>query len=356
MASFGYMNTIGALQTMLRTEKLSGYSDGAIGWIFGVYVFLVFACGLIVGPFFDLYGPRLLMIIGCLGMTAGFILGSFCADGAYWQFLLVFGFLMGISHSLLFTPSITTIGHYFLKRRGYATGLAVTGGSMGGIVFTLLIRKFDELLGFAWSVRIIGAMSIALIISGVVLIKGRNFHGIDPATGRESKERPKFSLGLVARNIDIRAFLDVRFTLTTIGIFCIEWALFTPITYLATYALALDGFPTDLAYQLLAIMNAGSVFGRWLPGIIADKIGRFNTMIFTVGICIISVFGLWLPSWYARDQGPAVQQGTLITFALLYGFGSGSGISLTPVCVGQISKTEDYGKRYGTCYFVVSFG
>jgi ABC-type multidrug transport system permease subunit len=26
------------------------------------------------------------------------------------------------------------------------------------------------------------------------------------------------------------------------------------------------------------------------------------------------------------------------------------------VCISQICKTEDYGKRYGTCYFFVSFG
>ena len=30
-------------------------------------------------------------------------------------------------------------------------------------------------------------------------------------------------------------------------------------------------------------------------------------------------------------------------------------MSLSPVCVAQISKTEDYGKRYGTTYSLVGF-
>lgn len=30
-------------------------------------------------------------------------------------------------------------------------------------------------------------------------------------------------------------------------------------------------------------------------------------------------------------------------------------MSLTPVCVGQICKTEEFGRWFGTCYSLVSF-
>jgi MFS family permease len=44
-----------------------------------------------------------------------------------------------------------------------------------------------------------------------------------------------------------------------------------------------------------------------------------------------------------------------IVYAVLFGFASGSNISLTPVCVGQLCSTNVYGRYYATCYTVVSF-
>ena len=34
----------------------------------------------------------------------------------------------------------------------------------------------------------------------------------------------------------------------------------------------------NLAQYLVSILNAASFFGRTMPGYIADKVGRFNTM------------------------------------------------------------------------------
>ena len=41
LASFGLMNTIGTFQAYLSTHQLAHYSEGTIGWIFSLYVFLV---------------------------------------------------------------------------------------------------------------------------------------------------------------------------------------------------------------------------------------------------------------------------------------------------------------------------
>jgi hypothetical protein len=47
----GTMNTMGAFQRHISQYQLHNYSDGDIGWISGIYAFLSYACGLIVGPF-----------------------------------------------------------------------------------------------------------------------------------------------------------------------------------------------------------------------------------------------------------------------------------------------------------------
>ncbi|KAG9545158.1 hypothetical protein KCU79_g16629, partial [Aureobasidium melanogenum] len=69
--------------------------------------------------------------------------------------------------------------------------------------------------------------------------------------------------------------------------------------------------------------------------------------------------GLWLPATVLSASGSSNDStilGLTITFAVLFGFGSGSNISLTPVCVGQLCETESYGRYYSTCYTIVSLG
>ena len=139
----------------------------------------------------------------------------------------------------------------------------------------------------------------------------------------------------------------------TIALFLVEWGLFTGLSYLTSFALA-AGIRPALAYQLLSILNAGSFFGRWAPGLLADKIGRFNTMILMIVQCLITVLALWLPA--ALTTNAKTKEDLLIAFSLLFGFASGSNITLAPVCAGQLCKTENYGKYFATCYTIVGIG
>ena len=78
LAAFGMMNTIGSFQAYLSTHQLSNYSEGTIGWIFGLYVFLAFFCGIQIGPVFDAKGPRLLVLAGTVFLTASSLLLGIC--------------------------------------------------------------------------------------------------------------------------------------------------------------------------------------------------------------------------------------------------------------------------------------
>jgi MFS family permease len=268
--------------------------------------------------------------------------------------------LSGISTSLIFTPAVASVGHWFLKKRGYATGVATTGGSIGGIMYPLILQRAIPAVGFGWAMRIVAFICLFFLATGNLLVKARTevMNGTASSSSSETTSktgaegRRELLHAIASIKIDLTAFLDPRFTLTTIGVFMIEWAIFVPLTYITSYALHL-GLPSDFSYQLLAILNVGSVFGRWLPGLVADKTGRFNIMLVTVTFCLATVLGFWLPAEYV---GPlAGRKAIMVVFALVYGFGSGSGISLTPVCVGQICTTKEYGTKYGTCYFFVSF-
>ena len=241
------------------------------------------------------------------------------------------------------------VAHWFKRRRALATGLATTGGSIGGVVFPLMLQRLFPLVGFRWATRILAFLFLFLLLIANLLIRTR-------LTPRDRVKRGE--TGVVAINIrkdiwpDPRIFRHPVFALTTAGVFFIEWALFIPISYISSYALA-NGVSPAFSYQILAILNAGSFFGRWAPGYTADRFGRFNTMIGTVAICLISVFSLWLTCSPQSGPGGNAQ---LVIFVLIFGFGSGSNISLTPVCVGQLCDTKVFGRWYASLYSIVSFG
>ena len=73
MAAFGFMNTVGTFQAYLSTHQLAHYSPSSIGWIFSLYVFLAFFCGIQIGPVFDAKGPRWLVVAGTVCLIVGVI-------------------------------------------------------------------------------------------------------------------------------------------------------------------------------------------------------------------------------------------------------------------------------------------
>jgi len=243
--------------------------------------------------------------------------------------MLGFSILGGASSSLIWTSTIATIGHWFSTYRGFATGLATTAGGIGGVIFPTLLGTLIPKLGFTYSILIIALVSAISCTTGVLLTSTR----IPPS-------RSETSL------FDMKGFKDMCFCLTVAAIFLIDLAVVLPPAYIPAYALD-HGYSTAFSYRLLVFLNAATVLGRGLPGMIADRMGRFNVMIISSVGSTAAIFLLWLLS--------SDKLGVLIAFTVVFGVFSGTAYSLTPVCVAQLCKTEDYATRYGTAYGIVSF-
>ncbi|EGD98213.1 hypothetical protein TESG_05595 [Trichophyton tonsurans CBS 112818] len=149
--SFGLVNTIGTFQAYLSENQLKDYNQSTISWIFGVFSFPIFFGGLQIGPIFDAKGPKGLVLVGSTLVIGSLIALGFCTE--YWQIMVVFGVVCAAGTSMVFTPAVANPGHYFFRLRGRATGLAATGGSVGGIVFPLVLDALFTKIGFAWSTR-----------------------------------------------------------------------------------------------------------------------------------------------------------------------------------------------------------
>jgi MFS family permease len=332
LASFGLMVSIGTLQDYWREHQLEAYSTRDIGWIPSLFVYLALGLGVWVGPLFDRYGPRVLTIVGSvLYIIAIFTLAE-CKK--YWHFMLCLGVVGGVSAALITTAGLAAISHWFDQRRGLATGAAMAGNTIGGTIIPLILRAAFPRYGWAWSIRILGFAILACLVIGNFFVKGR----LEPirASGGEKK----------TSMMSLYLFADARFTLLTITVFGIEIVLFGALGILPTYA-STQGYPAQTGFYLISVMNGVSCLGRFLPGFLSDYAGRFNTLLLMIFLTLVVMLVIWLP--FGATSLPA-----LYVFAAFFGFGTGSWMALVPVCIGQLCRAEEFGRYWGTCYFVAS--
>lgn len=385
-ASLGIYNTAGVFEVVISKELLPEESPSTLGWIFSIYAFVNWICGVQVGPTFDAIGPRALIIAGTICTLAGIFSFSVCtskirfhtifcvspilvhsrieirliflkllflanSDIEYYQIFLSFSILTGIGSSFLLTPSMGCVAHWFRERRGFASGIAFIGGGFGGVLFPLMIQSLLPQVGWRWSIRILGFVLLVLCVTSVAFCRSR----IPPRKGADTTWRDTLP--------DPRIFMDGTgvMAVTTAGVLLTDLAYFIPITYTPSYYIdrqhlshegALTG-SAAFAYQLLAILNAASCVGRFVAGGLADRFGRYNTMIVSLFFCTVSVLCFWLPDIIIPDLD---NYALLVVFILLFGFFSGSNVSLTPICLGQLCETQEYGRYYASCFTVVAFG
>ena len=75
---FGIINSTAILLEYFSAHQLKEYNASQIGWIFGLSLFLTFFCGAPIGPIFDSYGPRVLILAGSILLVASMFLLGLC--------------------------------------------------------------------------------------------------------------------------------------------------------------------------------------------------------------------------------------------------------------------------------------
>ncbi|KAI5919343.1 major facilitator superfamily domain-containing protein [Camillea tinctor] len=326
--SFGLVNCVGVFVEYYVNGPLSGYNSSVVSWITSLQVFVVTGSNAVMGRLFDNYGPRWLLIVGTLVYAFGLMMVSLSTQ--YYQFVLAQGIVSGLGASAVFNCATNSVMGWFFRRRATALGLVVSGSSVGGVVLPILMVKLIPRVGFPWTMRVLGFLVLALCGVSCATVKSR----LPP--------RPKpFRLADYARPLR-----EVRFALVVGGAFFCFWGLFLPFSYLNLQAQQ-QGIDEALVPYLLPILNALSIPGRILPGILGDKIGRFNMMILISGLTGVITLALWVPG---RSTAAT------IVYGAVFGFASGGYISLLPALIAQISDIREIGTRNGVALFVGGLG
>jgi MFS family permease len=325
--SFGWINCIGVFQEYYQTHQLKDYSASSVSWIVSFELFFMFLGGPFVGKLFDNYGPRYLLLAGTLLHVFGLMMASLSSQ--YYQFILSQGVCSPIGASMLFFPAMTSCISWFLKRRALAFGVIAAGASLGGVIFPIMVTRLVPQIGFGWTMRACAFLILGLLILGNLTI-----------TSRLRPRKAPFSLYEFVAPLS-----EKPFALLNAGAFLGFLGLFVPISYIVVQADSI-GMSLYLQGYLVPILNGASLFGRTIPGHIADTIGRFNVMLIMCTLSVVFIFAVWIPT---------TSNVVVIVFTVLYGFGSGAYVSIMPTLVAEItSDMSKLGVRNGTSFAIIS--
>ncbi|KAK1830661.1 major facilitator superfamily domain-containing protein [Podospora conica] len=325
--SWGVLNTFGVFQTYYETGELFTASSSNISWIGSIQAYCVLVFGLLSGPIYDRGHLRALMATGSFLIVFGFMMLSISTQ--YWQAILAQGFCVGIGAGLLFIPSVAVLPSYFTTRMALAMGIAASGSSLGGVVYPLTFLNLLNKIGFAWSVRILGFIALATLITPVLFMEMR----VKPVKPRAV--------------LDWTVFTDWPFAFFTLSTMFGFAGLYVMLFYISFYTFATGIASRHMAFYLVPILNAGSMFGRTLPNALADKVGPLNVLAPGALCCGILTFAM-----LGVKTLPAI-----IVITLIYGFFSGIFIALPPVCFVQLTADKSkIGTRMGMGFTIFGFG
>lgn len=319
------MNTFGTYQTYYETGILTSSSPSDISWIGSLQATLLMLVGSLTGPIYDAGYVRTLVVIGTFLVVFGQMMLSVSTN--YYQVLLSQAVCVGIGTGCLFIPCVAILSTYFSTRIATAVGIAAAGSSLGGVIYPIVFYQLQPRIGFPWATRVMGFIMLATLAISNTVLRIR----ILPAARR------KF--------LDLAAWKEVPYSFFVAGCFIGFLGLYTPFFYIQSYAIQTGLAQPELAFYLLATLNAASVFGRIIPNLIADRIGPFNVVI----PCTAATGVLCLCLIPTRSIGP------VIAIAVLYGFTSGTFVSLPATIYVHITKNRGMiGTRMGMGFAVTS--
>ncbi|KAF9001719.1 MFS general substrate transporter [Cyathus striatus] len=325
-STLGYSNSWGAFQRYYQETILKDSSPSSIAWIGSIQFASLFLPALVVGRLFDIGYFRSVYIASSILLVVATFLVAECT--VYWQFLLCQGLATGIACGGLFGPTAAIIAHWFKKRRGLAMSYVAMGSSIGGTVLPIMIKHLLGLVGFPWTMRIIGFIFILTV-------------GISNLTLKRRLPPKNVSGGL----FNLQAFKFAPYTIYCISGFVNFLGLYTVLAYIDVSALS-AGVSQDFSFYFVAIANASSFFGRYCSGLIADKIGSLNVMIPFTAVAGVLTY-IW-PFVHA--------EASLVVVTIIYGFSCGSYVALLTNPLVEMGGLGDVGRRTGMFRTLIGVG
>jgi MFS family permease len=267
--AYGAQFSFGVMFSPLLAEF--GWTRGDISGVFGVYTAVYCLCALAAGRLTDRLGPRPVVAVG--GVLLGGALAAMSLVSQLWQIYVLYGLVAGIGMSTAFIPCSATVVRWFVRRRGFAVGLAASGGSAGVVMLPPLVQAAVSVAGWRVAFAVFGLSILGLVNLLAPLMRrdpeslGLRPDGAQAPAGDVARveEGESWPLGRALRSPDFW-LLGMMFNLTW-------FSIFIPTVHLTS--LAQDrGLSPMVGAWAVSVLGLGALCGRLLIGGLSDRIGR----------------------------------------------------------------------------------
>lgn len=312
-----------------------GWSKTTVSGAYSMGFMLGTILGVLAGRLNDKYGPRLMFVGSIVTVSSGLALMS--TMNATWQLYLFYGFIVNVGLAFAWVPAISTVAHWFIRKRGMALG--ITHGGIGMIV--LLMMPFIQFLiiRFGWRSSYVILASILLVlclpVSRLVSLnpsdKGLYPDGI-PIT-IESKENT--SLKPNTWNFtSTQAIKTKQFWI--LFLLCAIFDLSIGISiHLKAYVIGFD-ISEMTAATIMGLRSGAYAVGTIIISKLSDRIGRKTPL--TISFFTMALMMFWLMK--------ASHPWEFYLFSIISGFAGGS-YALFAAIVADWFGTKFHGSIYG---------
>ena len=336
---FGSAYTFGAF--FASFEHAFSASQGSVSLVFSLAGFLYFSLGGLSGPLADRLGARRLAVAGMTLTGLGLILAG-CAR-TLTEVYLAYGLGVGLGIGIAYVPVLGVVQRWFVRRRAFASGIAVSGIGVGTLVMPPLATMLIAALGWR---------DAYLTLGGLVVVIGASVSLFIVDSPHEMHLNPDGDSQDKAMTTSARSGMSVREAVWTgqfVGLYlaCLACAfgVFVPFIQLVPYAIG-HGLSPAAAALLVGTIGIGSTAGRFLLGGIADRLGRRAFLVSTyLGIAASMLI------WSVCVTFPS-----LAIFALIFGLFYGGWVAILPAIVADFFGVRNVGGIIGVLYTSVAFG
>ncbi|BEP55681.1 MFS transporter [Variovorax sp. V118] len=336
---FGCAYTFSAFLDALQRDF--GASRGEVSLVFSLAGFLYFGLGVFSGPLADRWGARRLAVAGMVLVGLGLVLAG--QARSLTQIFWAYGLGVGLGVGASYVPVLGAVQRWFVRQRGFASGLAVSGIGVGTLAMPPLASWLIDTLGWRDAYLTLGVLAavvgvgMALLVENDPRARGLGPDG-DPPQAQAATALPP---GASVRE----AVGSGRFAGLYAACLISSFGLFVPFVHLVPYALD-HGVAASSAVLLLGAIGVGSTAGRFFLGGLADRMGRDHALpLMSAGMALSLV--VW-----------AVSGGFwgLALFAFAYGVFYGGFVALLPALVMDWFGGRHIGAIIGILYTSVAIG
>jgi MFS family permease len=309
--------------------------------VFSLAGFLYFSLGVVSGPLADRWGAQRLAMLGMLLVGAGLALAG--VAHSLFAVYAAYGLGVGLGIGCAYVPAIGAVQRWFVRRRGFASGLAVSGIGVGTLVMPPLATSMIASMGWrnAWLALGAGAAIVGIGMAWFIVDdpahKGTGPDDVTASAGAPSGIRSGMPLREAVRSR--------QFALLYAACLVCSFGVFVPFVHLVPYALDHRLGQRQAAY-LLGTIGIGSTLGRFFLGGLADRIGR-QTFLLAMFAGMAAALAVW-----AASTGFLALAG----FAMLFGLFYGGWVAILPPVVTDLFGGRQVGSIIGVLYTSVAVG